>query len=185
MGCTTSTTPGMATPGMDLTMENSVGGFSPLAAPPDAAPVLLKNALVPRAVPGNYERLDVLLSAGLIAKMVPAGSLTLGECPAGTVEEDATERLLMPGMVNGHTHSVEHWARGQGWPRFIFVDMAAIRDCWFHGPGGFTRSRSTQKWGARLALSESRAGVHRPSCARPSSLSRVSANPPPRSRSGT
>ena len=32
--------------------------------------------------------------------------------PSGTAELACDERMLMPGLVNGHTHSVEHWARG-------------------------------------------------------------------------
>ena len=55
---------------------------------------------------------DVLIADGVLSKVAPTGTITLEECPPGTTEEDCTERLLMPGFVNGHTHSVEHWARG-------------------------------------------------------------------------
>lgn len=98
---------------MDLTLENSVGQTSAAPSPTDVAPILLKNVLVPiNDIPGRYDRSDVLIAGGLLSKVAAAGTVALSDCPPGTVEEDCTERMLMPGFVNGHTHSVEHWARG-------------------------------------------------------------------------
>ena len=80
-------------------------GALPLRPP---APTLLRGALVP-AVEGPGERKDVLLEGGRIAQVGPAGSIA----PPETAEVvDCAERMLLPGFVNAHTHSVEHWARG-------------------------------------------------------------------------
>lgn len=67
---------------------------------------LLRNVLLPLEA-GGYARHDVLLDAGLIAKIAPPCSL-----PDAATSIDCTERMLLPGFVNGHTHSSEHWARG-------------------------------------------------------------------------
>mmetsp|Transcript_87155 Transcript_87155/g.154307 ORF Transcript_87155/g.154307 Transcript_87155/m.154307 type:complete len:580 (+) Transcript_87155:60-1799(+) len=66
--------------------------------------VLLQRVLMPFS---TNERKDVLISGGRISKIACAGSLsTTG------VTMDCTERLLMPGFVNAHTHSIEHWTKG-------------------------------------------------------------------------
>ena len=73
-----------------------------------AVPTLLRNALVP-AVDGSNARQDVLLDGGKIVQLGDGGSIAP---PAGADVVDCTERMLLPGFVNAHTHSVEHWARG-------------------------------------------------------------------------
>jgi len=82
---------------------------SSAALPLGGVPVrtLLSNALVP-STPG-YERKDVLLAEGKIAKISAAKSE-----PESTAEVfvDCSEKLLLPGFVNAHTHSTEHWTRG-------------------------------------------------------------------------
>lgn len=99
---------------MDLTLENSVGRFASRGlTPADAAPALLRNVLLPPNSPGGaYRRCDVLIADGKLARIADAGSVPLDQCPSGTAELACDERMLMPGLVNGHTHSVEHWARG-------------------------------------------------------------------------
>ena len=83
----------------------------PICPLPPARCTLLRGVMLPvsGADGDGYVRRDVLLDGGVIAKIEPAGSL-----PAAPGAEllDCAERLLLPGFVNGHTHSVEHWARG-------------------------------------------------------------------------
>ena len=51
---------------------------------------------------------DLLVEAGRIAAIAPAGQL-------GQAEQvvDLTDHLLVPGLVNGHQHSHEHFQRGR------------------------------------------------------------------------
>jgi len=101
--------------------------------------ILLANALIPDAnVDGKYERKDVVLENGVIARVrdarcaednddADAEATTTEEKKKGSSKEgkegekeeeyydeviDCRERMLTPGLVNGHTHSVEHWLRG-------------------------------------------------------------------------
>ena len=57
----------------------------------------------------GYRSVDVTLADGLIAAMVPAGE---GVAPAGAETLDCTNTMLLPGSVNAHAHTSEHWARG-------------------------------------------------------------------------
>ena len=100
---------------MDLTLANSIGKFSTAPVPPAGTPTLLRGVLVPNGAsdPGKYTRSDVLIADGVLKCIAPGGILSLdADCPPDTIEEDCAERMLVPGFVNGHTHSVEHWARG-------------------------------------------------------------------------
>lgn len=79
---------------------------------PPAEPTLLQNALLPDSE-GGYKRADVLLKDGKIALIGPVG----GDLPAPLTTPtpavvDCTERMLLPGFVNAHMHSTQHWARG-------------------------------------------------------------------------
>lgn len=82
---------------------------SSAALPLGAVPVrtLLSNALVPSTT--GYERKDVLLADGKIAKISSAKSEAES---TAEVFVDCSEKLLLPGFVNAHTHSTEHWTRG-------------------------------------------------------------------------
>lgn len=75
----------------------------PLAA--ESGSTLLRNVLLPLAA-GGYARQDVVLADGTIQGIGPPNTLK------GSLEVDCTERMLLPGFVNAHTHSIEHWARG-------------------------------------------------------------------------
>lgn len=71
---------------------------------------LLRNA---RALLGDMlaydgQTLDVLVEGDRIAAVAPAGTLSGAE-----VEIDLTDRMLVPGLVNGHQHSHEHFQRGR------------------------------------------------------------------------
>lgn len=57
----------------------------------------------------GYKTLDVLLADGKIAALEPAGTVEPPEC---AILVDGTNKLLLPGCVNAHTHTSEHWARG-------------------------------------------------------------------------
>lgn len=52
--------------------------------------------------------LDILVDNGLIEAIEPAGTLA---CEATVI--DLKKRLLVPGLVNGHQHSHEHFQRGR------------------------------------------------------------------------
>ena len=78
--------------------------------------VFLKRVLIQddSGAPGSengYRSVDVTLAGGLIAAIEEAGS---GVCPDGAEVIDAgvDGLMLLPGSVNAHAHSSEHWARG-------------------------------------------------------------------------
>lgn len=54
------------------------------------------------------ERLDVLVEDGVVAAVVAPGGLGR----ADGVRHDVSDRLVLPGLVNGHTHSHSRHARG-------------------------------------------------------------------------
>ena len=78
-----------------------------------SAPVtFLKGVLIPdeSADEGyGYRSVDVTLADGLIAAVVPAGE---GVAPPGVTLVDCKDKMLLPGTVNAHAHTSEHWARG-------------------------------------------------------------------------
>jgi 5-methylthioadenosine/S-adenosylhomocysteine deaminase len=81
------------------------------AASPPA--YFLRNVLIPDdALDGGYgyRTVDVTLAGGLITALCAAGEGVMpeGEC----VTLDCTDKMLLPGSVNAHTHTSEHWARG-------------------------------------------------------------------------
>ncbi len=57
----------------------------------------------------GYRVVDVTIQDGKIAALAPAGSAA---APEGATVVDGKDKLLLPGMVNAHTHTSEHWARG-------------------------------------------------------------------------
>lgn len=67
------------------------------------ARALLGDALVPSAQP-----LDVLTEGERIVAIAPAGSLGQADRVV-----DLSDHLLVPGLVNGHQHSHEHYQRGR------------------------------------------------------------------------
>ncbi len=99
--------------------------------------ILLKNAvcLLPTK-PLSFARKDILISGNKISKIAPPNSL-----PPSSADEciDCTNRLLMPGLVNAHTHAAMTLLRGVGddlrlhdwlsqvtWPREKKMDENAI-----------------------------------------------------------
>jgi 5-methylthioadenosine/S-adenosylhomocysteine deaminase len=55
------------------------------------------------------EAVDVLLWGGHIHTVAPAGTIPRA---AGQRLIDGQDKLLLPGFVNGHTHSSQVWQRG-------------------------------------------------------------------------
>ena len=96
---------------MNLDLDTTVAAVSTPLADGAAPKVLLSRALVPRPG-GGYDRQDVLLEAGVIRALRPAGALAEDAAAAGAAVVDCQDKLLMPGFVNAHAHSAEHWARG-------------------------------------------------------------------------
>ena len=86
----------------------------------------LKNALIPDATADGgygYRLVDVHLAGGLIASIAPAAA---SPPPPGASVVDCTDKLLLPGMVNGHAHSAEHVrARGHGRERRSRASLSA------------------------------------------------------------
>ena len=69
---------------------------------------LIRGALVLRADLATFGPADVLVEDGFIQAIEPLGSIARGDVE--TIE--AADRLLVPGLVNGHTHG--HGGLGKG-----------------------------------------------------------------------
>ena len=72
-------------------------------------PIVLRGAcaLVGERLAYDERPLDVLIERGRIANIAPAGTLRAPEIV------DLANRLLVPGLVNGHFHSHEHFHKGR------------------------------------------------------------------------
>jgi guanine deaminase len=72
-------------------------------------PIVLRGAkaLLGERLAFDEEPLDVLIERGRIANIAPAGTLHAPEIV------DLANRLLVPGLVNGHFHSHEHFHKGR------------------------------------------------------------------------
>jgi guanine deaminase len=80
--------------------------------------ILIKNGRVLRS-DGIRPRLDqgaLIINAGIIADFVPEGN---GGLPAAHALLDAENGIVLPGLVNAHTHSPENLLRGHG-DRLLF-----------------------------------------------------------------
>ena len=56
------------------------------------------------------EPADILVAGDTIREIGPPGL----EAPAGALVIDAADRLLLPGLVNAHTHGHGHLGKGSG-----------------------------------------------------------------------
>eukprot|EP00977_Amphora_coffeiformis_P022761 scaffold11454_cov168-Amphora_coffeaeformis.AAC.11 len=66
---------------------------------------------------GTYARKDIFLSNGNIAQIRDAQTGRDQQATPSTDDDtmeyiDCTDKMVLPGFVNAHTHSYEHWARG-------------------------------------------------------------------------
>jgi cytosine/adenosine deaminase-related metal-dependent hydrolase len=73
------------------------------------ASVLIKGGLVADAQNGSFERRDLLIKNGLIAQIGSASKSVPG---ADVALHDAADRLILPGLVNAHTHGHANLMKG-------------------------------------------------------------------------
>jgi guanine deaminase len=86
-----------------------------------AMSLTIRGSLIPTGT--GYERVDVQVREGRITAMgSDLGSVLGGE------EIDADRCLLLPGMVNAHTHSLEVWTRGLIQPLPLELWLAELYD---------------------------------------------------------
>jgi 5-methylthioadenosine/S-adenosylhomocysteine deaminase len=72
--------------------------------------LLITDARVLHCADGTVARADILINDGRIAELAPPRTVS----PADAVDSiDASSGLVMPGLVNAHTHSPENLARGR------------------------------------------------------------------------
>jgi hypothetical protein len=110
----------------------------------------LQGALVPDYSSSEgygYKTVDVMLSGGVIASLRPAGE---APPPAGAEVVDCKDKLLIPGSVNAHTHTSEHWARG-------------VRSRAAHPAAAAPRARVVLRGGVDVAAEAARARARAPS----------------------
>jgi cytosine/adenosine deaminase-related metal-dependent hydrolase len=69
--------------------------------------LLISGGLIADPRDGSCERRDLLIRDGMIAAILPAGS-TVGPHPV----HDATDRLIIPGLINAHTHGHANLMKG-------------------------------------------------------------------------
>ena len=80
---------------------------------PGPQKTLLVNVLWPNNQgESGYSRNDVLIANGKIARIDPPYSIPQETEDVEMEVIDGTEKMLLPGFVNAHTHSSEHWAHG-------------------------------------------------------------------------
>jgi 5-methylthioadenosine/S-adenosylhomocysteine deaminase len=72
--------------------------------------LLIMDARVLHCAEGSIEHADILIDNGRIAELAPRRTVS----PASAADRiDASSGLVMPGLVNAHTHSPENLARGR------------------------------------------------------------------------
>ena len=85
-------------------------------------PLVIRNGQVLDGVRGTLERADVLIEGDRITGLGPALA-----APAGATLIDASRHLVVPGLVNAHTHAHNNLTRGAG-------DTWTLEDLWTYGP---------------------------------------------------
>lgn len=93
---------------------------------PSERPLLIRNALVLETVGESHRctRADLLVEAGLVAAIEPAGAVAPGRA-ADLI--DGERLLVAPGCVNGHVHSWDHYLKGCIENLTTEVSMSAVR----------------------------------------------------------
>lgn len=91
-----------------------------------APSLLIRNGLVVRSAAGAYRcaRSDLLVVNGVIDAIEPAGAISPGRA---AVVLDGERLLVMPGLVNGHVHSWDHYLKGCIENLTTEVSMSAVR----------------------------------------------------------
>jgi 5-methylthioadenosine/S-adenosylhomocysteine deaminase len=121
---------------------------------PPSVKTLLVNVLVPSSEGTAYARKDIILNQGKIAAIEPAHSVEAAEGEEDIEIIDCTERMILPGFVNAHSHSIEHWARGliqpmplELWLMNLFDHEPRGKQGW-HGADSFVK---TPAWAVGLS----------------------------------
>lgn len=73
---------------------------------------VVRNALFHNDDDCSYTRVDVKVAEGRIVSVSPHDDDSAEDADADAGVVDATDCLLLPGLVNAHAHSSEHWLRG-------------------------------------------------------------------------
>ena len=77
---------------------------------------LIQGCLVPKggltAEQGGYEKSDVLIADGHIVSVTTDSAAAVSTTAEGCTVVDGTDKLLLPGLHNAHTHSNFYWAKG-------------------------------------------------------------------------
>lgn len=96
------------------------------------------------------EHAEILIRGNMIAEIGSAGL----DAPDDAVEVDAEDRLLMPGLVNGHTHGNSILAEGMGdrWTLEILLNAHPLTGAGF--------ANEDQCLAAKLTACELGLGVH-------------------------
>ena len=118
---------------------------------PPPVKTLLVNVLIPSNSSDStdsqelYERKDIILHQGKIEAIEPPSSVVAEE---GVEKIDCAERMLLPGFVNAHSHSDEHWTKGlikqlplELWLLQLFKHEPRGQDGW-NGKESFTKTPS-------------------------------------------
>ncbi|HEY9212640.1 MAG TPA: amidohydrolase family protein [Ancylobacter sp.] len=90
-------------------------------------PLAIKGGLVARASDGTIGPADILVMDGRIAEIAASGA----PVPDGAELLDATDRLIIPGLVNAHTHS--HLAIAKGVSRSWTLELHLHNGPWTGG----------------------------------------------------
>jgi 5-methylthioadenosine/S-adenosylhomocysteine deaminase len=80
----------------------------------------IRQAIIP-GDPEGYETVDLHIQAGRITEIAPS-------LPVVGFEVNAANKLLLPGFVNGHTHSTQIWQRGLIPPLPLELWLAGVFD---------------------------------------------------------
>ena len=89
--------------------------------------MLLKNSTIATLTPSTLERVDIRVHAGNITAR--AKTLHPGK---GEQTFDLTNKFIMPGMVNAHTHLYSAFARGMSGPKQAPKNFADIlKNIWW------------------------------------------------------
>ena len=100
----------------------------------DERVVIVRGGVVPDWTRHRVEAVDILLERGTIREIGPPGLAA----PTHATVVDARDRLLVPGLVNAHTHAHGGLAKG-------LVDERAPLEVFLAGAGALNGNRTTEE----------------------------------------